>query len=372
MGQEEVAPVVGGERCLERRLALGRRDRSVGLRPPALDDRSGGAAFAIRPDRSARVARRIRRASSCHHSTSPSPSRQQSQTWRPLTRAGKSMRPVSISRRVTPSSSIRATPACIWSMTPCIRRRSRRRSSAPGEIAGPRRTRVRVPRFQRRLAGELVAERDELRALVAERLEDRPQLGQRGVRVVEVEEFGHRPDSSRCAVRDPSGCRSRVGPGHERPERTISSRPTMRTILLWMAGNRWLRDRLPKLWFARRAVRRFMPGEDAESALAAAAKFRGGRDRDDVHPARRERDPLGGSRGGRGALPRRSSTRSRSGTSTGRSRSSSPSSGSTSTRSRHSTTSSASPIGPPRPAGRSGSTWRRAPTPRARSPCTSG
>ena len=48
----------------------------------------------------------------------------------------------------------------------------------------------------------------------------------------------------------------------------------MRTLLLWMAGNRWLRERLPKLWFARRAVRRFMPGEDAESALVAAARFR--------------------------------------------------------------------------------------------------
>jgi proline dehydrogenase len=48
----------------------------------------------------------------------------------------------------------------------------------------------------------------------------------------------------------------------------------MRTILLWMAGNRWLRDRVPKLWFARRAVRRFMPGEDAESALTAGDQFR--------------------------------------------------------------------------------------------------
>jgi proline dehydrogenase len=47
----------------------------------------------------------------------------------------------------------------------------------------------------------------------------------------------------------------------------------MRSILLWMARNQWLRDRLPKLWFARRAVRRFMPGEDAESALAAAGSF---------------------------------------------------------------------------------------------------
>jgi proline dehydrogenase len=49
----------------------------------------------------------------------------------------------------------------------------------------------------------------------------------------------------------------------------------MRRILLWMAGNRWLRERLPRLWFARRAVRRFMPGEDVESALVAAEAFRG-------------------------------------------------------------------------------------------------
>ena len=40
-----------------------------------------------------------------------------------------------------------------------------------------------------------------------------------------------------------------------------------------MARNKWLRDHLPKLWFARRAVRRFMPGEDPASALEAAAKF---------------------------------------------------------------------------------------------------
>ena len=47
----------------------------------------------------------------------------------------------------------------------------------------------------------------------------------------------------------------------------------MRTILLWMASNRWLRDRVPRLWFARRAVRRFMPGEDAAAALSAGAAF---------------------------------------------------------------------------------------------------
>ena len=47
----------------------------------------------------------------------------------------------------------------------------------------------------------------------------------------------------------------------------------MRRILLWMAGNRWLQTRLPRLRFTRRAVRRFMPGEDAESALAAGAQI---------------------------------------------------------------------------------------------------
>jgi proline dehydrogenase len=40
-----------------------------------------------------------------------------------------------------------------------------------------------------------------------------------------------------------------------------------------MAGNRWLRERIPRLRFARRAVRRFMPGEDAASALDAAQAF---------------------------------------------------------------------------------------------------
>jgi proline dehydrogenase len=48
----------------------------------------------------------------------------------------------------------------------------------------------------------------------------------------------------------------------------------MRRLLLWMARNGWLREHLPKLWFARRAVRRFMPGEDSGSALDAAVKFR--------------------------------------------------------------------------------------------------
>lgn len=45
----------------------------------------------------------------------------------------------------------------------------------------------------------------------------------------------------------------------------------MRSTLLWMARNERLRDTLPRLPFARRAVRRFMPGERVEDALAAAS-----------------------------------------------------------------------------------------------------
>jgi proline dehydrogenase len=44
----------------------------------------------------------------------------------------------------------------------------------------------------------------------------------------------------------------------------------MRRVFLWAARNRWLKERLPRLGFMRRAVRRFMPGETMESALAAA------------------------------------------------------------------------------------------------------
>lgn len=45
----------------------------------------------------------------------------------------------------------------------------------------------------------------------------------------------------------------------------------MRGVFLWAARNAWLRDRLPRMRFMRRAVRRFMPGETMESALDAAA-----------------------------------------------------------------------------------------------------
>ena len=44
----------------------------------------------------------------------------------------------------------------------------------------------------------------------------------------------------------------------------------MRRVFLWAARNRWLKERLPRFRFMRRAVRRFMPGETLEDALAAA------------------------------------------------------------------------------------------------------
>jgi proline dehydrogenase len=44
-------------------------------------------------------------------------------------------------------------------------------------------------------------------------------------------------------------------------------------MFLWMARNQWLRDHVPNMWFAKRAVRRFMPGERLEDALTAAASF---------------------------------------------------------------------------------------------------
>jgi proline dehydrogenase len=48
----------------------------------------------------------------------------------------------------------------------------------------------------------------------------------------------------------------------------------MRYLLLWMARNRLLKRWLPRIWFVRRAVRRFMPGETVGEALDAAEFFR--------------------------------------------------------------------------------------------------
>ncbi|HKY88426.1 MAG TPA: proline dehydrogenase family protein [Candidatus Limnocylindrales bacterium] len=48
----------------------------------------------------------------------------------------------------------------------------------------------------------------------------------------------------------------------------------MRRVLLWAARNPWLGQRVPRLRFVRRAVRRFMPGERLTDALDAAEALR--------------------------------------------------------------------------------------------------
>ena len=48
----------------------------------------------------------------------------------------------------------------------------------------------------------------------------------------------------------------------------------MRSALLWMARSERLGETIPKMRFAKRAVRRFMPGERVEDAFAAAERLR--------------------------------------------------------------------------------------------------
>ena len=48
----------------------------------------------------------------------------------------------------------------------------------------------------------------------------------------------------------------------------------MRSLLLWCAQNPWLAAHVPRWWFARKAVRRFLPGEGFEAALSAAVAFK--------------------------------------------------------------------------------------------------
>jgi proline dehydrogenase len=49
----------------------------------------------------------------------------------------------------------------------------------------------------------------------------------------------------------------------------------MRQTLLWCSENRWMRRNVPHLWFVKRAVRRFMPGESLGDALGEAAVLNG-------------------------------------------------------------------------------------------------
>lgn len=48
----------------------------------------------------------------------------------------------------------------------------------------------------------------------------------------------------------------------------------MRSLLLWMARSEWMQSTIPNLPFAKRAVRRFMPGERLEDAFTAADRLR--------------------------------------------------------------------------------------------------
>ena len=48
----------------------------------------------------------------------------------------------------------------------------------------------------------------------------------------------------------------------------------MRSVLLWMARNERLAESIPRMRFAQRAVRRFMPGERVEDAFSAAERLR--------------------------------------------------------------------------------------------------
>lgn len=48
----------------------------------------------------------------------------------------------------------------------------------------------------------------------------------------------------------------------------------LRSGFLWASQNSWLAGRLPRYGFARRAVRRFMPGETLEAGLVAADELR--------------------------------------------------------------------------------------------------
>ena len=48
----------------------------------------------------------------------------------------------------------------------------------------------------------------------------------------------------------------------------------MRSVLLAISENRWMRERGPRLWFVKRAARKFMPGEAFDDMLRAADDLR--------------------------------------------------------------------------------------------------
>lgn len=104
--------------------------------------------------------------------------------------------------------------------------------------------------------------------------------------------YGDRPRRTRRAPR-PRGSLRAATVGREPPEVSGNVTPVLvessgqrsweltereavkilRNILLWASENAWLRERMPRYGFVRRAVSRFMPGEDVEAALAATVEM---------------------------------------------------------------------------------------------------
>jgi hypothetical protein len=47
-----------------------------------------------------------------------------------------------------------------------------------------------------------------------------------------------------------------------------------RTALLWCSQNQWMKTNVPKYTFVKKAVKKFMPGESVDDAVAAALEFK--------------------------------------------------------------------------------------------------
>lgn len=48
-----------------------------------------------------------------------------------------------------------------------------------------------------------------------------------------------------------------------------------RNLLLWCSQNKWMRENIPQLTFVKRAVKKFMPGEEITDAIREAERFKG-------------------------------------------------------------------------------------------------
>ena len=122
----------------------------------------------------------------------------------------------------------------------CDRGRSALAAAAPGE--------------------HLIAQTHELGTLVGQQPHDPVDLRDCGVGGIKVVELGH----GRILV----AWSPIIDPDLNLIDRW---RVQMRRVFLWAARNQWLKEHLPRFQFMRKAVRRFMPGETLDDALAAAA-----------------------------------------------------------------------------------------------------